>query len=324
MTHAAWGLAAGLAMAAAVATGPASAQDYPKGTVTVVVPYTPGGATDIIGRVVAQGLQKRLGGNFVVENVSGAAGSLGASRVARADADGQTLLFGALTSHSINMNLEPKPNFDLKTSFAPVALAGNVALAVVVNPSLPVKNIQELVALAKSKPDELTYASSGPGSPQHLAGEMFNRAAGTKIRHVPYRGSSPAVVDLMGGQVTMFIDTVPSVQPHVQSGKLKLLAVTTPEPSPQFPQAPTLDAEGLKGFDVSSWFGLLAPAKVSPEIVAKLNGAANETLKDPVALETLRAQGVTPAPGSPEDAAELIAAQIDKWAEAVKAADVKQ
>lgn len=314
----------GLAALAGLAATPALAADYPDRAITMVVPYTPGGATDIIGRVIAAGLQQRLGQSVVVENISGAGGSLGAARVAKAAPDGYTLMLGALTSHSINMNLPPKPNFDLVESFAPVGLAGYVALAIVVHPSVQANTVSELIALAKSQPGKLTYASSGNGSPQHLAGELFNATAGTQILHVPYRGSSPAVTDLTGGQVHMMIDTVPSVLPYVQGGKLRLLAVTTAEPSPTLPDAPTAASQGLKGFDVSSWFGLLAPAGTPEPIIEKLNKAMNEVLAAPETLETLGRQGVNPAPGTPADAAKLIAAQLEKWAAVIKAANVNQ
>jgi tripartite-type tricarboxylate transporter receptor subunit TctC len=264
-----------------------------------------------------------IGQRVIVENRPGAAGSLGAAAVSRADADGYTLLMGALTSHSINMSLQAKPGFDLKKNFAPITLAGNVGLALVVNPAVEAKSVQELIVLAKAQPGKITYASAGAGSPQHLAGEMFNSMAGTKLVHAPYRGSGPAMTDMIGGHVQVMFDTIPSILPHVQGGKLRALGVTTQEPSEFMQGVPTVAAQGLSGFEVGSWFGILAPAGTPEPILQKLNQEIVKALNAPKVIEAMRIQGVTPKPGTPEDASRLIDSEMQKWSELIKTTGVK-
>jgi tripartite-type tricarboxylate transporter receptor subunit TctC len=312
------GAVALLGTAAQVATGASAQENYPTRPITLVVPYAPGGATDIIGRVIAEEVSNSIGQRVIVENRPGAAGSLGAAAVSRAAPDGYTLLMGALTSHSINMSLQAKPGFDLKKSFAPITLAGNVGLALVVNPT-----VQELTALAKSQPGKLSYASAGAGSPQHLAGEMFNAMAGTKLVHTPYRGSGPAMTDMIGGHVQVMFDTIPSVLSHVQGGTLRALGVTTQEPSEFMPGVPTVASQGLSGFEVGSWFGVLAPAGTPEPVLRKLNQEIVRALSAPKVIEAMRVQGVTPKPGTPEDAARLIDSEMQKWAELIKSTGVK-
>jgi tripartite-type tricarboxylate transporter receptor subunit TctC len=289
----------------------------------LIVPYAPGGATDIIGRVIAEEVSHTIGQRVVVENRAGAAGSVGAAAVARAQPDGYTLLMGALTSHSINMGLQAKPGFDLKKDFAPVTLAGTVGLALVVHPSVQAKTIPELVALAKAKPDDFNYASSGNGSPQHLAGEMFNARAGTKLGHVAYRGSGPAMTDMIGGQVKVMFDTIPSVLQHVNAGSLKAIATTGREPSPFMPEYPTAISQGLADFEIGSWFGVLAPAGTPQPIIDKLNTEIGKALRSPRALEAMKLQGVTPKPGTPAEATALIDSEMTKWNELIKATGLK-
>lgn len=314
------GAIAALALAAAA---PALAQAYPSKPITLLVPYAPGGATDIIGRVIAEELSQSIGQRVVVENRAGAAGSIGAAAVARSAPDGYTLLMGALTSHSINMNLQAKPGFDLKKDFVPVTLAGTVGLALVVHPSVQAKTIPELIALAKAKPDEFNYASSGNGSPQHLAGEMFNARAGTKLGHVPYRGSGPAMTDMIGGQVKVMFDTIPSVLQHVNAGSLKAIATTGREPSPFMPDYPTAIAQGLPDFEIGSWFGVLAPAGTPQPVLDRLNAEIGKALKSPKALEAMKLQGVTPKPGTSAEASALIDSEMKKWGELIKATGLK-
>lgn len=316
-------LCGALAALALATASPVMAQAYPTKPIILLVPYAPGGATDIIGRVIAEEVSNSIGQRVVVENRAGAAGSVGAAAVARAQPDGYTLLMGALTSHSINMGLQAKPGFDLKKDFTPVTLAGTVGLALVVHPSVPAKTIPELVALAKAKPDDFNYASSGNGSPQHLAGEMFNAKAGTKLGHVPYRGSGPAMADMLGGQVKVMFDTIPSVMPHVAAGSLKAIATTGREPSPFMPDYPTAIAQGLPDFEIGSWFGVLAPAGTPQPIVDKLNAEIGKALKSPKALEAMKLQGVVPKPGTPAEAAALIDAEMGKWSALIKATGLK-
>ena len=316
-------LTGALAVLALAAAAPAFAQAYPNKPVTLLVPYAPGGATDIIGRVIAEELSQTLGQRVVVENRAGAAGSVGAAAVARATPDGYLLLMGALTSHSINMGLQAKPGFDLKKDFSPISIAGTVGLALVVHPSVQAKTIPELIALAKAQPDAFNYASSGNGSPQHLAGEMFNARAGTKLGHVPYRGSGPAMTDMIGGQVKVMFDTIPSVLQHVNAGSLKAIATTGREPSPFMPTYPTAISQGLADFEIGSWFGVLAPAGTPQPIVDKLNAEIVKALNSPKALEAMKLQGVTPRPGTPADAAALIDSEMTKWNTVIKATGLK-
>jgi tripartite-type tricarboxylate transporter receptor subunit TctC len=315
-----------LSLAAVLSAGAGNviAQEaYPTRPITLVVPYAPGGATDIIGRVIAEELSNSIGQRVVVENRAGAAGSVGAAGVARAAPDGYTLLMGALTSHSINMSLQAKPGFDLQKNFTPVTLAGNVGLALVVHPSVQAKSIPELIALAKAQPGKISYASSGAGSPQHLAGEMFNAKAGTNLVHVAYRGSGPAMTDMIGGHVQVMFDTIPSVLPHVQGGALRALAVTSREPSEFMPGVPTAISQGLADFEVGSWFGVLAPAGTPEPVLAKLNQEIVKALQGPKAIEAMRVQGVTPKPGTPEEASRLIESEMRKWADLSKAIGLK-
>lgn len=317
-----WIAATGLAVATTLAsTSLGLAQDaYPERQISLVVPYSPGGATDIIGRIVADGLRAELGQAVVVENVAGAAGSLGAGRVAGSTPDGYTLLLGALTSHSISVSLPPPPEFDLLTDFEPIGLAGSVGLALVTRPDLPVSSVEEFLTLARSDAGGLTYASSGSGSPQHLGMEMLKDAADIDVVHVPYPGSGPAITDLIGGHVDVMIDTVPSVLAHVSSGGVKALAVTTPEPSPFLADLPTVASSGIEGFEVQSWFGLLAPAGTPDAVTDRLNEALNTILAKPEVAEALERQGVVPAPGSKDDERALIETQIAQWAAVIEAA----
>lgn len=311
---------AGLPLAFA---GAAHAQSYPQRPVTLVVPYAPGGATDIIGRVVADELSNAMNARFVVENRAGAGGSVGAAAVARAQPDGYTLLLGALTSHSINMTLQPKPGFDLQKDLVPVGLAGNVGLALVVHPSVPAKTVPELIELIKKDPDAYSHATSGVGSPQHLSGEMFNQRAGTKMPMVPYRGSGPAMTDMVAGQVKVMFDTIPAVLQHVKANSLRAIATTGTEPSTFLPDVPTAMSQGLDGFEVSSWFGMLAPAGTPKEIIETLNTALNKALQSEKVKAAMALQGVVPQPGTPEAASTRIASEIKKWGDLIRATGIK-
>lgn len=311
---------AGLPLAFA---GAAHAQSYPQRPVTLVVPYAPGGATDIIGRVVADELSNAMNARFVVENRAGAGGSVGAAAVARAQPDGYTLLLGALTSHSINMTLQPKPGFDLQKDLVPIGLAGNVGLALVVHPSVPAKTVPELIELIKKDPNAYSHATSGVGSPQHLSGEMFNQRAGTKMPMVPYRGSGPAMTDMVAGQVKVMFDTIPAVLQHVKANSLRAIATTGTEPSTFLPEVPTAMSQGLDGFEVSSWFGMLAPAGTPQEIVETLNTALNKALQSEKVKAAMALQGVVPQPGTPEAASTRIASEIKKWGDLIRATGIK-
>ena len=311
-------MAAGLMFAMTAFAGQAQAA-WPDKPVRLIVPYPPGGATDIVGRVLAQKLTDALGQQVYVENRGGAGGNIGAAAVAKAAPDGYTLLMAAVTSHSIIQTLERKTiNYNLEKDFAPVTMAGSVPLVFVVHPSVPAKNIKELIAYAKSKPGELTYASSGPGAPQRMAAELFQRIAGVKIQHVPYKGSGPAMNDLVGGHVLTMVETVPAAQGFVKAGKLRALAVTTPQRIPMLPEVPTADEQGLNGFSVSSMFGVLAPANTPKPIVARLNAELVKILQQPDVKEQMLQQGAFAISSTPEQTAARIRQEISMWAKVIE------
>ena len=304
--------------------GPVLAEDYPTRPVMMIVPYPAGGATDIIGRVLAEKLSERLGQQIVVDNRAGAGGNIGAAAAARAEPDGHTLLMGALTSHSINATLQQATaNFDLERDFAPITIVGTVPLVLVVHPSVPAESAQQLIALAKEKPGELMFASAGTGSPQHLAGELLKLQTGAEMVHVPYKGSGPAMTDLIGGHAPMMIETAPASMAHIKAGKLRPLMVTAEERLPTLPDVPTAAEAGLPGFEVSSMFGVLAPEGTPEPIIDRLNGELARILQLPDVREKLMQQGVAPTHTSPEEAARRIHAEVEKWARVIKEADVK-
>lgn len=318
-------LLAGMAAAAVLGmTGPVLAQDYPNKVIKLVVPYPPGGATDVIGRVMAQKLSVALGQQVVVDNRAGAAGSIGAAAVAAAPPDGYTLLMGAMTSHSISAALNPKvATFDMDKSFAPVAIVGTVPLVFVVNPSIKASTLAEFIALAKSRPTPLSFASAGNGSPQHLAGEMFQRAAGVQMLHVPYKGSGPAMTDLMGGQVDSMIETAPAAQSHIKAGKLRAIAAASAQRIATLPEVPTATEAGLKGFEVSSMFGIAAPAGTPAAIVTRLNDALKSILTLPDVKESLLAQGVIATYSTPQEAAVALRNESAKWTKVIRDGNIK-
>lgn len=318
-------LLAGMAAAAVLGmTGPVMAQDYPNKVIKLVVPYPPGGATDVIGRVMAQKLSVALGQQVVVDNRAGAAGSIGAAAVAAAPADGYTLLMGAMTSHSISAALNPKvATFDMDKSFAPVAIVGTVPLVFVVNPSIKASTLAEFIALAKSRSAPLSFASAGNGSPQHLAGEMFQRAAGVQMLHVPYKGSGPAMTDLMGGQVDSMIETAPAAQSHIKAGKLRAIAAASAQRIATLPEVPTATEAGLKGFEVSSMFGIAAPAGTPAAIVTRLNDALKSILTLPDVKESLLAQGVIATYSTPQEAAVALRNESAKWTKVIRDGNIK-
>ena len=301
---------------------PTMAQDYPTKPIKLIIPYPPGGATDVIGRIVALKLSEALGQQLIVDNRAGATGSIGAAAAATSTADGYTLLLGALTSHSINAALQPNLSFDLAKDFVPVGVVGQVPLVFVVNPKLPVKTLKELMDYTKKNPG-VTYASSGNGSPQHMAGEMFKSLTKLDMLHVPYKGSGPAMTDLVGGQVQSMIETMPAALPHIKSGGLRPLAVALPARSANLPDVPTAAEAGLPDFIVTSMFGLLAPAKTPPAIVAKLTAALEKVLAAPDTQMRMEAQGVVTGYMNPADSAKRIRAEIDKWTKVAKDANIK-
>ena len=314
----------GLAFAALSLFASAAAAAYPDKPIRMIVPYPPGGATDVIGRVMAQRLSTALGQQVIVDNRSGASGNIGAEAVVKAAPDGYTLLMGAVTSHSINQSLEKASiRYNFEKDLVPIAIVGSVPLVFVVHPSVPARTLKELIALAKAKPGEMNFASSGAGAPQRLAGEMFKRSAGVDMVHIPYKGSGPAMTDLIGGQVLTMVETVPASLPHIKAGKLRALAVTTPQRISMLPEVPTAAEAGLPGFEVSSMFGILAPAGTPKEIVARLNTEITKLLAMPEVKEQLLSQGAYSVITTPEQASARIHREVQMWAKVIKEADVK-
>lgn len=298
---------------------------YPDRSIKLVVPYPPGGATDVIGRILAKNLSESLGQQVVVENRGGAGGNIGAEAVAKATPDGYTLLMGAVTSHSTMATLEKgKLRYDLLKDFVPVMIVGSVPLVVVVNPNVPVRTLKGLVEYSKVNPDKLNYASSGAGAPQRMGAEIFQKEAGIKITHVPYKGSGPAMTDLVAGQVNMMVETVPAALPFITSGQLRPLAVTTAKRISMLPDVPTTAESGMPSLEVSSTFGVLAPVGTPMPIVDKLNGAIAKLLLNPEVKEAFLKQGVyAAAPTKPKQSADLLAGEVKRWEKVIREADIK-
>ena len=311
---------------AAFALGaPASAQTpaYPTKPIRLVVPFPAGGATDILAREVAKHLTETWGQSVVVDNRPGAGGNIGSELVAKAPPDGYTLEMGTVGTHAINASLYAKMPYDHVKDFVPVILVAGVPNVLVVNPSVPVNSVQELIAYAKANPGKLNFASSGAGTSIHLSGELFKVMAGVQMMHVPYKGSAPALQDLIGGQVQLMFDNLPPSLPQIKAGKLRALAVTSATRAPALPDTPTIAEAGLPGFEASSWFGVLAPAGTPPAIVAKLNAEIAKWLGSPEAKEKLAGVGANIAGGTPDDFARHIQAETAKWAKVVKESGAK-
>ena len=311
-------LHAATAFAQAPAAAGAADATWPSRQVRIVVPYPPGGPTDIVARVVFQQVSEATGQQFIIDNRPGAGGNVGAEAVARAPADGYTLLV-ATTAHAINMSLFKSLSYDVQKSFAPVSLLTQGPLVLVVHPALPVRNVQELIALARSKPESLNYASSGNGQSTHLSAELFNSMAGIKMAHVPYKGSAPALNDVVSGQVPVMFDTMLSAMPFVKSGRLKALAVTSPSRSPAAPDIPTVSESGLAGYQVFAWNGLLAPAGTPPAVIARISQELRKAMQLTIVREKFNAQGFAASWETPEQFAGFLRNEVDKWTKTVKA-----
>jgi len=301
----------------------AAAQTFPSRTMRILVGFPPGGNSDFVARAVGRGLGESWGQQIVVENRPGAGGNIAAELVARSPADGHTLLL-AVFAHAVNPSLYgSRLPFDAVKDFAPVILCVSSANILVVHPSLPAKSVKELIALARAKPGEITYASAGNGTASHLAGELLNMIAGVKTLHVPYRGTGPAHTDLMGGRVVMFFAAMAGSLPHVQTGRLRALGVTTLKRWPGAPDVPTLSEAGLKGFEVNSWSGILAPAGTRGEIVTRLNTEIARVMRQKETRERLHSFGAEPIDNTPAEFGAYIDAEIAKWAKVVKAAGIR-
>ena len=314
---------AAIALCSAFAfTGTAHAQ-YPTKPIKIVVPFPAGGTTDILARAVAADLQKAFRQAVVVENKAGAGGNIGSDSVAKSSPDGYTLLMGTVGTHAINVSLYPKMPYDAVKDFAPVSLVAGVPNVLVASPSFPVNSVKDLVDAAKKAPDKITFASSGSGTSIHLSGELFKQLAGVQMTHVPYKGSSAALPDVISGQVNVMFDNAPSVIQHIRGGKLKAIAVTSDKRSPALPGVPTIAESGLPGFEASSWFGVLAPAATPKDIVDKLSGAIAKSLQTPEMKERLAGQGAVAVGNTPEQFSAHIKSEIDKWSKVVKASGAK-
>ncbi len=302
----------------------AGAQDarYPTKPIKLVVGYTPGGATDIIARTIAAKLQDSLGQTVVVENKPGATSNIASEAVAKAAPDGYTLLLGTI-ANATNMTIYKNPGYDTLRDFVHITQTMSAPSVLAVHPSVPAKTLRELIALAKAQPGKLTYASSGNGGSPHLAGEMLKLRAGIDIVHVPYKGATPGMTDLLGGQVTMSFQTALSAIPHLQSGKLNVIAVAANRRMTLLPSVPTMAEAGMSDFEVSSWNGLFAPAKTPPDIVTRLHQATVKALALPDVREKLAAQGAEPVGQPPEEFRNYIKSEIDKWGRVIRESGAK-
>lgn len=307
------------ALAAAMVMPAAAAADYPRKPIRLVVPFPAGGPTDMVARPLAQFLGERLKQKIIVDNRGGAGGSIGADLVANAPADGYTLIMATVGTHAINAALYKHLAYDPVKDFTPISLVAAAPVALVANPSVPVKSVADVIALAKAKPGSLNFGSAGNGTPGHLTGEMFRTATGADLKHVPYKGSAPAVADLLGGQTQLMFDPLQSVLPQVRAGRLKLLAVSSKERSPAAPDVPTFAQAGLRDFEATAWWGVFAPAGLPPAITKRLNAEINAVVRSEAFRALLVPQGVTVIADTPEQFAQFQRSELVKWGKAVRA-----
>jgi len=313
----------GLTTLLAAVAEPAAQVAYPTKPVSLLIAFPPGGPSDVLSRIVGKKLEQILGQPFIMDNRPGAGGNIAAEAAAVAAADGHTILMGNNSILATNAALYKKINFDPERDFAPISLVGSQANILVVNPNVPAKSMAELIALARANPGKLNYASSGHGAAAHLAAELFKAEAKVDFVHVPYKGAAPALTDVIAGHVQIMFATAASVVPHIQSGKVRALAVTPIRRTAVFPELATIDELGLKGFDATTWHGLVAPAKTPRDIVARLHRATVEALNDPAVRKSLIDLGVDIVGNSPEEFAAYIKAEIPKWTAIVRASGAK-
>jgi len=317
------GLRAAVALLAMLAPAALAAEVYPAKPIRFVVAFPPGGGTDIIARSIAQKLAERFAQQVVVDNRPGAGGNVGTEIVAKAAPDGYTMLMGSAGPLAINASLFAKMPFDPIRDLAPVTLAASTPNVLVVHPSLPAGTLQELIALARARPGELNFASSGQGTPAHLAGELFNSMAGVRLIHVPYKGAAPALTDVLSGQVQIMFSTMPPALPHVKDGRLRALAVASLKRSPAMPELPTLDEAGLPGFEANTWHGVMVPAGTPGAIISTLHREIVAILHRPDVIERLSSQGAEPVGSTPEEFAAYIKSETIKWAKVVRESGAK-
>lgn len=303
--------------------GHALAESWPAKPVRLVVPFPPGGSTDIVGRLIAEKLSKSLGQQMIVDNRAGAGGTIGSDAVAKSAPDGYTLLIGTSSTHAIAPSLYSKLGYDVARDFAPVTLLGTATIMMVVHPSVPAKSVAEFVALAKAKPGEVMFGSTGNGSVSHLTAEHFKSLAGVDMQHVPYKGDTPMTTDLLAGRVHVAFGTAVAFLPHVQAGKLKALAVTDGKPSPVAPDLPTVAASGLPGFEALQWFGILAPTGTPNEIVSRVHAEIANALQLPEVRERLQGLGMQIVGGDPEQFGSFMRAESAKWGKVVRDSGAK-
>ena len=300
------------------ASGVALAQSYPSKPIRFVAPFPPGGPADILARIIAQPLSDRWAQQVIIDNRAGAGGNIGADIVAKAPPDGYTLLLGTVGTHAINPSLYSGMPYDNVKDFEPVSLIAMVTIVLVTHPSVPVASVKELIALARTRPGELTFGSPGNGSPQHLAGELFNTMTKVKMLHIPYKGAVPALQDLLGGRISMIFSSMPPALPHVKTGRIKALAVTSSKRSPATPDLPTIAESGVPGYEVINWYGVLTPAGTSQDIVSRLNSETRRIMNLPGVKERLAAQGAETLTSTPQEFGAFIRSETAKWAKVVK------
>ncbi len=307
-----------IALAAATLSLGAAAQAYPTKPITIVVPFSAGGTTDILARLVGQYLTTELGQPVVVDNKAGAGGNIGGALAAKAPADGYTLFMGTVGTHAINAALYKKMPFDHVKDFAPLSRVANVPNLLVAHPSQPFKTVPEMIAYAKANPGKINFGSPGNGASPHLSGELFKSMAKVELTHIPYKGSAPAVSDLLGNQIAIMFDNLPSVIPHVRSGKLRAIAISTAKRSPELPDVPTIAEAGVPGYEAVSWFGLFAPAATPKPVLDKLSTALSKVLANPEVQKKISAQGGETVNETPAQFAAFIRSETTKWGKVVK------
>ena len=311
-----------LLLLALVVTAPVQAQQYPSRPVRLIVASSPGSGADIVSRIVGQKLAAGLGQQVIVDNRAGAGANLGAEIAAKAPPDGYTLFMGT-PAHAINASLFSGLAYDIVRDFAPVALVSTGQYVVIVHPSVPARTVKELIALARRQPGALAYGSAGPGNSTHLAGELFNSMAGTKMLHVPYKGSGPGLIDLMSGQIQVYFANLTAGLPHIRTNRVRALGVTGPRRTALLPDLPTVAEAGLPGYVVTGYFGVLVPAGTPPAIVGRLNAEINKAVKAADVQSTLATEGAEAAGGTPEEFAALIRSEVVQWAKVVKIAGLR-